>query len=168
MTEEWRFVKDNGETCYVYQVSSFGRVKSLRGGEDKIMSTRVNNWGYEIVNLSFPKGTKTKQVHRLVAEAFYGWREPKWQVNHKDCDKLNNRLDNLEWTTPKENSTHAKNHGRLSKRSDNLTTREILAIRKLAFDHNMTYQDIADVFDISRRTVAYQMAKKETDTRRQA
>lgn len=168
MTEEWRFITHDGKPCFVYQVSNLGRVKSLRDGIDRVLKTRPNSWGYEIVNLKIAGCYKTKQVHRLVAEAFYGWREPKWHVNHIDGDKLNNRLDNLEWATPRENTAHAKSTGLLGKSAGHLSEREIRAIRSLAFEHNMPYQQIADVFGISRRSVARTMAKKETDTRRQA
>ena len=168
MTEEWRFITHDGKPCFVYQVSNLGRVKSLRDGVDRVLKTRPNSWGYEIVNLKIAGCYKTKQVHRLVAEAFYGWREPKWHVNHIDGDKLNNRLDKLEWATPRENTAHAKSKGLLGKSAGHLSKREIRAIRSLAFEHNMPYQQIADVFGISRRSVARTMAKKETDTRREA
>ena len=68
--------------------------------------------GYKKVRLSNGDGSrKVFSVHRLILEAF----EPnpnsdKLQVNHKDGDKTNNALSNLEWTTCKENINHAYNH----------------------------------------------------------
>jgi len=50
-------------------------------------------------------------AHALVLEAFVGPRPPKHQCNHKDCNKKNNRLENLEWVTAIENVRHAQVHG---------------------------------------------------------
>ena len=54
---------------------------------------------------------KAKLVHRLVMEAFVGQSD--LQVNHKDFNKINNKLDNLEYTTPKENITHFRTSNRI-------------------------------------------------------
>jgi hypothetical protein len=61
--------------------------------------------GYYGVGLSNIR-TKTFQVHRLVAETFIENPENKTHVNHKDKNKLNNNISNLEWCTPKENNIH--------------------------------------------------------------
>lgn len=54
---------------------------------------------------------RTKKVHRLVAEAFLPKVEGKTHVNHKDGNKLNNHIDNLEWCTNAENHAHKMKHG---------------------------------------------------------
>ena len=56
-------------------------------------------------------GGKTYRLHRLVAQVFLQNPDNKYVVNHKDGDKLNSKLVNLEWNTCKENSTHAYNTG---------------------------------------------------------
>ncbi|EPH67001.1 HNH endonuclease domain protein [Enterococcus faecium 13.SD.W.09] len=150
--EQWRFIKDNGETNFNYQVSDKGNVKSLIN-DGLLLKTRVNSWGYEIVNLKLKDVTKTKQIHRLVAESFLGWREPKWQVNHIDGNKLNNELSNLEWLTAKQNRQHAVNNGLIAS-GKRLTEREKNAIMHLVHVESMTYQSVASAFNISRRTVA--------------
>ena len=64
--------------------------------------------GYMIVTLCSGTGIrKNKRVHRLLCEAFLPNPEQKAHINHKDGNKLNNSLHNLEWATPKENAIHA-------------------------------------------------------------
>ena len=117
-TEIWRDVV--GYEGY-YQVSNLGRLKSLkrlvkgRWGDYPvkgcIMNPSLNMYGYYHSGLSRMEGEKmknrTKIIHRLVAEAFIPNPLNKKQVNHIDCDKTNNRLDNLEWVTGTENMRHA-------------------------------------------------------------
>ncbi len=90
-----------------YQVSSYGRVKSfLRVKSGKILIPRINTNGYYQVCLSYDKIVKTKTIHSLVTITFF-LHAPcghKMVVNHKDFNKLNNRLDNLEIVTQRENS----------------------------------------------------------------
>jgi hypothetical protein len=75
--------------------------------------------GYMIVTLTDAKENyrKNKRVHRLLAEAFIPNPENKAHVNHIDGNKLNIALENLEWATPAENTTHAKETGLLDSRT---------------------------------------------------
>lgn len=100
-----------------YQISSHGRVKSLRRLISKSNGAKVwfpekmlkksNRIGYYVVGLYGSGDHKTFCVHRLVATHFIPNHENKTCVNHKDLNKLNNQVDNLEWVTPKENTHHA-------------------------------------------------------------
>lgn len=98
----------------LYEVSNLGRVKSLprrttRGG---LMTLDYHLTGYVYVGLSDGKRKKTCRVHRLVLEAFTDYRSGRGLViDHKDCDKTNNRLDNLEAVTPKVNAQRAIANG---------------------------------------------------------
>ncbi len=98
-------VSDNGNVRGCDRLRSDGR-HSIKS---KIRKASVRN-GYKIVLLC-KGGIKTCfTVHKLVAEAFFG-KQPGKQVNHKDGNKFNNTLDNLEWTTPRENTQHAYANG---------------------------------------------------------
>lgn len=110
--------KDIPEWKGVYQASSFGRIKSLqrvvvcRNGinmsvSEKIMQPCLNTHGYYIVLFKNKGRKKTSTVHRLIAETFIQNTENKRTVNHKNGIKIDNRLENLEWATMKENNIHA-------------------------------------------------------------
>lgn len=125
MEEIWKDVV--GYEGY-YQVSNLGRVRSLdriasngRKIKGKILSTKVNTPPYyPRVSLSVNGKMKLVQVHRLVAQAFVYNPDPehKTQVGHKDESRTNNRADNLEWVTPKENSSMPLHRERVSKANE--------------------------------------------------
>lgn len=104
MIEEWKDVKDYEG---LYQVSNLGRVKGLKKG--KILKQHDNGKGYMQVGLYKNNKGKPYYVHRLVAKAFIPNTENKPEVNHKDKDRANNCVDNLEWVTSKENEQHKHN-----------------------------------------------------------
>ena len=87
----------------LYQVSNLGRVRSRNG----LIHLNTNNYGYKHVTLSKSNIQKTALVHRLVAEAFIENPFELPQINHKDGNKNNNAVINLEWTTQKDNNRHA-------------------------------------------------------------
>lgn len=101
----------------LYEISSLGRVKSLpkelpyrfgvRVTSERIMKPNKNECGYRIVGLMKDKKRHMHKVHRLVAMAFIPNTENKRCVNHKDGNKENNSVENLEWVTHKENMKHA-------------------------------------------------------------
>lgn len=92
----------------LYQVSNLGRIKS--GYKPIILQSGVCR-GYLIVNLYKNKKGLSRKVHRLVAQAFIPNPENKPTVNHKDGNKQNNCVDNLEWATVKEQNIHANKTG---------------------------------------------------------
>jgi hypothetical protein len=108
--EIWKPIAVN----YMTEVSSWGRVRSrMRYPQGRILSLNVNKLGYVKVGVTdltqdkySIKRMKLYSVHHLVAEAFLEKPEGKKEVNHKDGNKQNNHVGNLEWVTHKENIQH--------------------------------------------------------------
>lgn len=90
-----------------YNINTEGKVFNKNGREIK---QTVNRNGYPMVKLCDNGYEKNCSVHRLVAETFIPNPENKQTVNHKDGNKLNNQIDNLEWSTYSENEKHAYDH----------------------------------------------------------
>lgn len=88
----------------IYAASSAGRIKSIKTG--KIHKLYVHKNGYVYCHLSKNGKAKVIRVHRLIAETFIPNPGNLQYINHKDEDKTNNCVDNLEWCTAKENATY--------------------------------------------------------------
>lgn len=102
---KWNLIKENP----YYLISNTGSVKSIdrKYHKGKILKSRLRANGYYYVSLSLNGIVKDKTIHRLVAQAFIPNPDYKKCVNHKDCNKLNNVVANLEWVTHGENQKHA-------------------------------------------------------------
>lgn len=142
-TEIWRSVAGYES---LYEVSNMGRVRSLdtvqtRSNGRCICDFRIKgkilkpfrtgkNGGYDTVQLS---GRENRKVHRLVAEAFLENPLGLPEVNHKDGDKRNNSVENLEWVTGQENIEHAVRLGLMKSGDDapirKLSSRDVADIR---------------------------------------
>jgi len=97
--EEWQTI----DAFSNYDVSNFGNIMNNKTG--KILKPSIKS-GYYNISLLNETSKKTYKVHRLVALAFIENPENKLEVNHKDKNKLNNSVLNLEWMTRKENNIH--------------------------------------------------------------
>lgn len=92
-----------------YVAFSDGNIMSRITG--RVLSAGKQTRGYMTVSLydgSSPKKAKSFLVHRLIAGAFLGEHPEKKKINHKNGDKTDNRLENLEWVTNQENINHAR------------------------------------------------------------
>lgn len=98
-----------------YEVSNLGNVKSKYFNKEKILKFRVTKFGYIRVMLQENGVKKECLVHRLVAKAFIKNNNLTLEVNHKDLDKSNNRVENLEWVTKSQNINHSYLNGRNKK-----------------------------------------------------
>lgn len=125
MTEEWKDIKGYEG---LYQVSNLGRVKSLDRYITKsngvvqfkkgiIKTPKVNSDEYHTVTLSKNGRNKTIGIHILVAQHFIPNPENKLEVNHKDFDRKNNSVNNLEWCTHQENIKYSADNGRYKMRN---------------------------------------------------
>lgn len=98
-----------------YQVSNFGRVRSLKYGKVRLLKPGTNGCGYFQVGFRRDGNRKLFLVHRLVAEAFIPNPSNFPFINHKDENPANNAVWNLEWCTSEYNANYGTRNGRISK-----------------------------------------------------
>jgi DNA-binding transcriptional regulator YiaG len=106
------------------------------------------------------KKRKTYLIHRLVAISYLENPEKKKQINHKDGNKLNNNLNNLEWCNPIDNINHAFKTG-LNKRVKKLTETQIKEIKKLRYN-GFTQVELANMFNVDRTTIRRATGERAT------
>ena len=110
MEEEWRDIKGYEG---LYQISNLGRVYSYHKGD--CLNLNKDKDGYLVVGLHKNGKKKPYSVHRLVAKNFIENPNNLPQINHKDENKSNNRVDNLEWCTARYNSNYGTRNERVSR-----------------------------------------------------
>ena len=150
--------------CDCNYITKCGKVFSNKRGR-MVELTQTIQWKYYAVCVWVGGKSTRRHVHRLLALTFIPNPLGKPEVNHKDGDKLNNLLDNLEWVTKKENAQHAQATG-LSyepKGEDNgralLTEEEVLEIySRLA--SGVANSELADEYGVSRSVVMLIKSKK--------
>lgn len=103
----------------LYEVSDQGRVKSLKFGKERILKPRRNNCGYLQVCLYKNVEQKMYLVHRLVSKTFIPNPKNLTEVNHKDENKENNSVQNLEWCDRKYNNNYGTRIQMVSKKNTN-------------------------------------------------
>lgn len=133
-TEIWRRVVVDG-IVFDYEVSNLGRIKSLKsnqGGGEKIGYGLLDkDNGYMRKDLSYidengKKKHKLYFVHRLIAIMFIPNPNNKPQVDHRDTNRTNNRVDNLSWVTPKENLNNDKTRNNMRKSQKDKTKEKLM------------------------------------------
>lgn len=132
-----------------YTITKDGTVINNHTG--RVVKPQMNGTGYYRVSI----GGKLRFVHRLVAEKYIPNPENKPQVNHKDGNKANNCVSNLEWVTNRENSIHALNNGwmRIEEKHQfaKLTRKQVAFIKS---HDEMSRKELAELFNISQRTIS--------------
>lgn len=157
--EEWKSIKGFEER---FEVSSFGRIKSINGrnnnGLPTILKLDSTNRGY--LRVFFRKdGNRFRcSVHRLVAMYFIDNSNNLPIVNHIDNNPQNNFYKNLEWCTQLENLNHAKAQGRLNIKGERhyntvLTEADVLKIRELYSSTKITQLELGKQFGVSRSCI---------------
>lgn len=118
MIEIWKTVVIKGEIYDNYQVSNLGRILILnyrRTGRVELMKPGKIKGGYLVVSLCKNGKRHTYTLHRLIAETFIPNPDNLPEVNHKDENKQNNSVDNLEWCDSKENCNYGTRNERIAK-----------------------------------------------------
>lgn len=141
-----------------YEVSSMGNVRRV-GAVANLKPGKLNK-GYLGVGLCANKTKKSVTVHRLVAIAFLGMPKNNLEVNHINGVKNDNRLENLEWVTSRENHLHAVSAGLSNfeyctgEKSvvSKLKEKDIAIIRNMKAN-NKTYREISEKFNVSKGAI---------------
>jgi hypothetical protein len=162
--EQWRTIKSHP----AYEVSDHGRVRRQTSGRGaipgRVLRYRPSTKGYARAALHDENGRHDVLVHVLVLTTFVGPRPtPNHQVNHRDGDKSNNHVSNLEWATPKENNQHAWDTGLQKPRPGTLNGRARLTEADVQAIRASTEADrkIAPRYGVSRSLIG-QIRRRET------
>lgn len=172
--------KDIEEYEGIYKISNFGKVRSLdrivsfpdgRKRKFKGINLKIN------ISTQYPSiylcdNTKIKKewsfdLHRILAQTFIPNPENKPEVNHKDGDKDNFNLDNLEWNTKSENRQHGYDIGLSSaiKGEEHYTAKlnevQVLEIRKLYSQGGYSYKKLADIYNVDFSNI-YAIIKRKS------
>jgi len=172
MEEIWKDVQDYEG---FYQVSNKSEIRSVdryiyctRNKSYSLMKGRIlkQTFGgnYYGVTLTKDNNKKYKLVHRLVAELFIANSENKSEVNHIDGNKKNNKLNNLEWVTHKENESHAsrlnlKANGE-NHHNSKFKNNDIINIYKTYHNKLKTLSQLAKKYNVAYTTIDYIVSKK--------
>ena len=140
-----------------YLVNRNGDVFSLKS--NRHLTKTLSNKGYLFVTIKIDRKNKQKRINRLVAEAFISNPENKPQVNHINGIKTDNRVENLEWCTAKENTIHAYKTGLNKNILDNhhsakLTSRDVSMLRYLSKEFKCTSVDLSSFFKTSHTNIS--------------
>ncbi len=164
--EEWKDVEGYEG---LYKISNLGRVVSLPKeikcnangstyiSKDKVLKGCMSVAGYKVVRLKNKFGeSKLEYIHRLIGANFIAGRKDGYSINHINGIKKDNRVDNLEWVTHKQNMTHAYETG-LTNRGEEcayslLTESDVIEIRAL-YQKGVSQKDLGGIYNVSRSCI---------------
>ena len=158
MEEIWKgLLYHNKDYSMYYDISNFGRIRNSRN--KYILKPQINQGGYYIVSTTMgsKKNIKGVVIHIAVANNFIPNPENKPTVNHKDGIKTNNHIDNLEWSTYKEQSEHAISNGLIKNDGENnfnskCTKEDIFNILKDRND-GLSYRKLSKKYNLSKPSI---------------
>ena len=166
MTKEETFVPMKGYEG-LYEVSNYGRVLSINKPitkgtgvrKPKFLKQSKGSKGYIMVKL-YKDGQKLgMSIHRIVAINFIPNPSGLNVINHIDCNKTNNRVENLEWCTQRHNMTHAIENGLIAyargekSRKSRLTESDVLEIRQLYANAKISQMALANLFLVGQSSI---------------
>jgi len=156
-----------------YGASSDGRIwsrwkwgrRELTGSWREVKQRRKPMSEYRVVSLGPCQGQKKFQVHRLVVMAFLGPIPDGMHVNHIDCNKANNSIENLEVVTPKENERHAWENGLkhrgIKHHNAKYTEEQVSAIKREYVRGIVTQKQLAEKHGVRLPTVCQILAGRQ-------
>lgn len=152
--EVWAIISEHPQ----YEISNLGRVRRLETMKILTPMRTGKKRNYLSVALHHDGKRFTCKIHHLVLEAFVGNRPSEsYQTNHKNCDPLDNSVNNLEWVTQFENMKHAKLHNLLRPRGgeahgrSRLTIQKVKEIRELKEKTNI---QLSRIFGVGTSTIS--------------
>ena len=137
----------------LYTIDTGGCVYSKRRG--LYLQPEFDKDGYEIYTLSRRCNPKKFKAHRLVALHFIPNPENKPLVNHKDGQKDNNGVDNLEWCTNQENIRHAYDTGLMTTQYNGKLEEDDVRIIRYLIKEGFSNNSISSLFQVDSETVRY-------------
>lgn len=162
MNEIW---KEIGGKQRIYEVSNFGKICSRSRKTNKLhnLSPTLTSDGYLRIGINLTGIGKSQNyyIHRLVAMAFLPNPNNLPEVNHIDCNTVNNSVENLEWCTHADNIRHSERVGNRMK-CHKLTFEDICFIRKncVKRDKNFSQKALAKRFNVNPSTIHKVMNQK--------
>lgn len=160
--ERWRRIPKHPE----YAVSSWGRIVSFKFGKKRIKKGCPTMKGYVGIHVITKGVRKWFSVHRLVAIAFLPNPNNLPEVNHKDGNKANNCVDNLEWVTHLDNAKHASNMGLLitvfgeQHHNAKLNGAKVAAIRRRYATGQYTQKQLGDTYGVDGTIISDVVRRK--------
>lgn len=163
MNEEWRAIPGYEG---IYEASSLGRVRRIvalrKARPPGVLRQHQNNWSCMHLHLYKDKVATNFHAHRLVAAAFLGMSS--LEVNHKNGDRTDNRLENLEYVTRAENVAHAMRMGLVARGERNgasrLTIDAVRAIRSRYAAGGVSYWSLAREYGVTQMAVSKIVRRK--------
>lgn len=141
--QEWKTVSG----LPLYEVNIHGQVRNVKTG--RLLKMHMNVYGYMAYVLRGNDKGNTRFVHKLIAEAFLPRPEGKTEINHKDLNRSNYAIENLEWVTSSENKQHAIRMGG----GRGYPVEKQLAILTYEGCGHYSQPEVAKLFKVSRKMV---------------